>query len=173
MMDPTQLEEFVKRLTENQTRIHGYVYSLLGNHNQASDVVQETNLVLWRKNDEYDCERPFLPWAFSIARFQVLAYIRDQKRDRCLLDEDLVRSMATVAEKEALGHESIETALQDCIRKLTKQNQELLRMRYFREKTISELAVSMNRGQSAVKTSLMRIRKTLMSCIQSRIEETS
>ncbi|MEM7785200.1 MAG: sigma factor-like helix-turn-helix DNA-binding protein, partial [Planctomycetota bacterium] len=84
-----------------------------------------------------------------------------------------VRSMATVAEKEALGQESIETALQDCIRKLTEQNQELLRMRYFREKTISELAVSMNRGQSAVKTSLMRIRKTLMSCIQSRIEETS
>ncbi|MDF1745393.1 MAG: sigma factor, partial [Gimesia sp.] len=42
-------EQFVQQLTENQNRLYGYVYSLLGDHSRAEDVLQETNLVLWRK----------------------------------------------------------------------------------------------------------------------------
>ena len=68
-------EQFVQQLAENQNRLYGYVYSLVGDHAQAADVVQETNMVLWRKLDEFDPQRPFLPWAFTIGRFQVLAHI--------------------------------------------------------------------------------------------------
>ena len=46
-------EQFVRHLTENQNRLYGYVYSLLGDHSRAADVVQETNLVLWRKVGEF------------------------------------------------------------------------------------------------------------------------
>ena len=87
-------EGFVRHLTENQTRLYGYVFSLLGDHARAADVVQETNLVLWRKIDEFQPEKPFLPWAYAIARFQVLAHLRDKSRDRLLLDEELAEVMS-------------------------------------------------------------------------------
>ena len=49
MASPETTEKFVQRLTANQTRLYGYVYSLLADHSRTADVVQETNLVLWRK----------------------------------------------------------------------------------------------------------------------------
>ena len=58
-MDDRQFsEQFVQLLTENQNRIYGYIYSLLGNFERSADVLQETNLVLWRKNSEFRMGEP-------------------------------------------------------------------------------------------------------------------
>ena len=94
-------EKFVQQLTEHQNRLYGYVYSLLGDHSRAADVVQETNLVLWRKIDEFDAQRPFLPWALAIARFQVMAHLRDHQRDRLLLDAELAETLSGETERQA------------------------------------------------------------------------
>jgi len=44
-------------------------------------VLQETNLVLWRKADEFNEEMSFVTWACAIAKFQVKAQRRDMQRD--------------------------------------------------------------------------------------------
>ena len=49
--DPT--EHFIQSLTESQNRLYGYIYSLVGDHHAAADVLQECNLVLWRKFGEF------------------------------------------------------------------------------------------------------------------------
>ena len=54
MPQPDTTEQFVQQLAEHQSRLFGYVYSMLGDHSRAADVLQETNLVLWRKNAEFD-----------------------------------------------------------------------------------------------------------------------
>ena len=87
-------EHFVQQLATHQNRLYGYVYSLLGDHSRAADVLQETNIVLWRKIDEFQTDKSFLPWAFAIARFQVLAHLRDHNRDRLLLDAELAELKA-------------------------------------------------------------------------------
>ena len=66
-------------LTGTQSRLYAYICSLIGGAAGARDVLQETNLVLWDKAQEYDPARPFLPWAYRIAYLQVLAY-RKQPR---------------------------------------------------------------------------------------------
>ena len=164
-------ERFVQQLTENQNRVYGYIYSLLGDHSRASDVLQETNLVLWRKNEEFREGADFIPWAFSIARFQVLAYLRDKKRDRCLLDEELVSAIAETAEVEASKFEEVRIALRKCMTHLSETNRELLRQRYFGGQSIKTLATSLDRGESAIKVALMRIRKTLATCIESETKQ--
>ena len=73
-------EYFIQALTESQNRLYGYIFSLVGEHHAASDILQECNLVLWRKFGEFRPESDFIPWAFAIARFQVLAHLRDRKR---------------------------------------------------------------------------------------------
>ena len=107
--DHTEL--FVQPLTENQNRLYGYVYSLLGDHGRAEDVLQETNLVLWRKIAEFDQARPFLPWAFGIVRFQVLAQLRDNKRDRLLLDSNLGELLSEEAARQSEQIDEIQEAL--------------------------------------------------------------
>ncbi|MCB1242244.1 MAG: hypothetical protein H7A54_05920 [Akkermansiaceae bacterium] len=62
--DPKEI--FIRSLTESQNRLYGYVYSLLGSHQAAAEVLQMTNLVLWRKLDEFRAGSDFIPWAICV-----------------------------------------------------------------------------------------------------------
>ena len=169
MTEAKKTENFVRLLAEHQNRVYGYVYSLLGDHTRASDVVQETNLVLWRKIDQFDPEKPFLPWAFAIARFQVLAHLRDQKRDRFLLDPDLAESLSAEAETQAEQLDELREALRPCMQSLTERNRELIEHRYFHAMSIADVAAAVERSVSAVKVALLRVRRQLGQCVQQRM----
>ena len=162
-------EIFVRRLTEHQNRLYGYIYSLIGDHSRAADVVQETNLVMWRKISEYQTDKPFLPWAFAIARFQVLAHLRDSSRDRLLLNEELAETLSQEAEEQAGQVEDIRAALRPCMQLLSSSNRELIEHRYFRERPVAEIAASVGRTASSVKVAMLRIRRKLAECMQSRL----
>lgn len=162
-------EKFVQQITEHQTRLYGYVYSLLGDHSRAADVVQETNLVLWRKIDEFDPQKPFLPWAYAIARFQVMAHLRDHKRDRLLLDAELAETLSAEAERQAQQIDLVRAALRPCMQLLTPANRELIEQRYIRAMPVADVAATVDRTVGAIKVALLRIRRQLAECVQKRI----
>ncbi len=169
MNETNVTEQFVRQLTDHQNRVYGYVYSLLGNHSQANDVVQETNLVLWRKIDEFDPQKSFLPWALAIARFQVLAHLRDRKRDRLLLDAELAEAVSREAERQADSFEDVRAALRPCLQTLTDSSRDLVERRYFRGMSIAEISQAVDRTMSSVKVALLRSRRHLADCIQTRL----
>ena len=166
-MDRTEI--FVQQLTENQARLYGYVYSLLGDYSRTADVVQETNMVLWRKLDEFDANREFLPWAFAIARYQVMAHLRDCKRDRLLLDAELAESLSAEAQKQAEQIDALRAALRICIARLTPEHRSLIEQRYVRSVSLAEVAAATERTVGAIKVALLRIRRQLADCVQKRM----
>lgn len=166
MTKPEHTEQFVQQLTESQNRLYGYVFSLLGDRAAANDVVQETNLVLWRKLDEFDPSRPFLPWAFAVARFQVLANLRDKKRDRLLLDEDLADKLGSEVESASGSLDAVREALRGCLQKLPPQSRDLVQHRYLRSMSVADVADALGRTVGATKVALLRARKQLAACIE-------
>lgn len=169
-MDHTEnSEQFVQQLTENQNRLYGYVYSLLGDHSRTADIVQETNLVLWRKINEFDPLRPFLPWAFAIARFQVMAHMRDQNRDRLLLDAELVETLSGEVEKQAENIDQLRRALRQCMQSVTSENRELIEQKYLQSMSLADVAAATNRTVGAIKVALLRVRRQLSECVERRI----
>jgi len=171
MTHPETTEQFVQQLTENQNRLYGYVFSLVGDHSRAADVVQETNLVLWRKIEEFQSGKPFLPWAFSIARFQVLANLRDRKRDRMLLDAELAETLSAEVQQQTQQMDSFQEALRPCLKLLSATNRELIEGRYFRATPVAEIAAAADRTVSSVKVALLRIRRQLADCVHKRMAE--
>lgn len=162
-------ERFVQQLAENQNRLYGYVYSLLGDHTRAADVVQETNLVLWRKLEQFETDKPFLPWAFAIARFQVLAHLRDQGRDRFLLDTELVETLSLDVEQKSERLEMVRTALRVCLKRLKDDQRRLVEARYFRQQSIADVAAEFGATAGAIKVRVLRIRRALGECIENRL----
>lgn len=162
-------ESFVQQLAENQNRLLAYIYSLVGDHSRAADVLQETNLVLWRKLDEFQADRPFLPWSYAIARFQVLAHLRDRGRDRILLDPDLAESISEEAERQAAVVDDVQVALRTCLQSLSKTNRKLIQLRYFDAKSVKDVSASVERSVGSVKVALLRARRQLAECVQSRV----
>src|SRR5215212_3872657 len=88
-------EEFVQLLTGEQSRLFGYIVTLLGDVNDASNVLQQANMVLWRKANEFKLGTNFHVWAKKTAYYQTLAYLRDRKRDKLVFDDELLEQLAS------------------------------------------------------------------------------
>ena len=169
MTESDKTERFVQQLATHQNRLYGYVFSLVGDHSRAADVLQETNIVLWRKIDEFNTDKAFLPWAFAIARFQVLAHLRDRKRDRLLLDAELAEAISSEAERQGEQLEQLHAALRPCLQSLTAGNRDLVERRYFQARSIADIATAVDRSVSSIKVALLRSRRHLSECIQRRL----
>lgn len=170
-MPPSAFDEkrFIAELTRHQPAIGAFCHAQLGSRQEAQEVLQTTCVTLWQKASEWDASRPFLPWAFGIARFTVMAHLRDRGRERLIFDEDVVSSMAAESEAYAAGHEDRREALRECFERLTNENRELLRLHYVAGHSIKELTRHFERSESALKMNLLRLRQQLSLCVSRRL----
>ena len=75
-LDAIQQAEFVGQITRHQTALRAYIISLMPGMDGVSDVLQETNLVLWEKRGKYQPGTNFQAWACAIARYEVKTHRR-------------------------------------------------------------------------------------------------
>ena len=47
-------DDFILELTQCQQRLYGYIFRRMANRDQAMEVLQQTNLVLCRKADDFE-----------------------------------------------------------------------------------------------------------------------
>lgn len=158
-------EVFVQLLTSHQLSLLHYIAMLLGDVNEARNVLQETNLVLWRKSSEFELGTKFSTWAHQVAYWQVQAFIRDRKRDRHVFDEQMIAQLARI-EPEEWAEPEVRVALRHCLAGVSSANQEMLRMRYEGGMTINSLAAKLQKTPAAVKVGLLRVRRALLRCIE-------
>ena len=163
-------ERFVSDLTNSQPRLFAYVMSLLRNPEEARDVLQETNLVLWKKIDEYPEIASFDAWSTKVAYYQVLAYRRDRGRDRHQFDDQLINQIAEAAEQATKNADQRMTFLSSCIERLSESHRELLSNRYGKQLSLKELAKTMGKTPAALGMTLHRVRRVLMDCIELRLQ---
>ena len=86
--------EFLRCFTANEAAIRAYVRRLVPLRSDADDVMQEVAVVLWEKFDEFRVGGDFRAWALGVARFEVLAWLRDKARDRLVLAQDVAELLA-------------------------------------------------------------------------------
>ena len=160
---------FVGHLTGCQSSLYAFISALLGGAEGAGDVLQETNIVLWNKAGDFDPSRPFLPWAYTFARFQVMAWRKKQSRDRLILDDELVDRVAADFVALDLTAELQLEALEGCLSKMAPSQRQLLDSRYTHGEAVNEIAVRMGREENAISASLYRIRRALMRCVEATL----
>jgi RNA polymerase sigma-70 factor (ECF subfamily) len=156
-------------LTGSQSQLYAYICTLTGGSSGARDVLQETNLALWDKAQEYDPSRPFLPWAYRMAYLQVLAYRKRCARSRLVFDDELVGALAVEARGDDAGHERRLEALGHCMDRLPGPRRKLLDRRYLHGETVDRIAADLRKAPNVVAANLYRIRKALLECIQSQL----
>jgi RNA polymerase sigma factor (sigma-70 family) len=67
-----------------------YIKSRIFNKQDAEDLVQNVLIILSKKMNEFDANKSFCSWAFSICNFQIKAYFSKSKRNKIvsILDEE-------------------------------------------------------------------------------------
>lgn len=162
--------EFIEHLTNSQLALRAYIRASMGSAAAVDDVVQQTNLVLWRKIDQWQAGTPFLPWMFSVAKFEILAHYRDQQRERLVFDEDVLELMADESQELLIGSLSDRgDALRDCLQHIEGTQRDILIGKYVAGLSIDELAEKFARSHDSIKSGLLRIRKKLNQCISTKL----
>lgn len=166
MNSSDRTEQFVQLLTDSQDRLFAYILSLLPNPERARDVLQETNLVLWRKSEDYSPGTSFTAWACKTAYFQVLAYRRDRMRDKHVFDEELLRDLAERSSGVLESYDRRQSALSACMEKLSPRQQHLIRSRYVDRCSVTQIAERAAVSAPSIVMALHRVRQKLMDCIE-------
>ncbi len=152
--------------------LRGLLIAMIRRAADVDDVLQETNTVLWRKRDEYDYEREFLPWACRIAQLQAMAFFKRVRNDgQATLDDRALEQIAVIATKQVVNASSHAEALAYCMEKLSSQHRQLVESRYCESMPVTQIAMQEGRTADAVSMTLYRIRKTLMECIQKTVAQ--
>jgi RNA polymerase sigma-70 factor, ECF subfamily len=159
---------FVQHLTAAQSSLYAFICSLMGELEQAQDVLQETNVKLWRRAKEYDPQRPFLAWAFSFARWEVMAWRKKVQRSRLVLDDDLLDLVAAKMESDSAAGGEL-AALEKCLSQLPPKQREVMDARYQEGETVRAMAARMGQPENALAALLYRIRRALHECITAHL----
>ncbi|NWK55060.1 sigma-70 family RNA polymerase sigma factor [Verrucomicrobiaceae bacterium N1E253] len=160
-------ERMIGLISKHQVVLHDYIFALIQDATLADDILQETNLVLWRKASEYDLSRPFLPWARGIAWNQVRAASRDASRDRLVFSRKTMELLAQESEQSQVYlPNQREQSLAECIALLTPKQQALVKARYFDDISVHSMAEQLDRPASSISQALYLIRNKLKQCVQ-------
>jgi RNA polymerase sigma-70 factor (ECF subfamily) len=166
---PGPSHDFLLLLTRHQSALYASIAALLGGVDGANDVLQETNVVLLEKAAEYEPLRPFLPWAMTFARFQVLAWRKRQSRDRLVIDDELLTCLADRLAAESARSDRRLDALERCLNQLPPDSRRLVDARYVNGEAVQDIASRLQRSVNVVSVSLFRIRKALLDCVRARL----
>jgi RNA polymerase sigma-70 factor, ECF subfamily len=169
LMSPTESQHhnrFLRSFTAHEAAIRAYVRRMVPTRADADDVMQETSVVLWEKFDTFREDGDFRAWAFGVARFEVLAWLRDKGRDRMVLNEDVITKLADAAEDDEPRFARQREALDACMEKVGADQRELLMQAYGEESKIQEVARHSGRTVPGFYQWLHRMRKLLLDCIR-------
>ena len=70
-----------------QPRLYGFILKRLADRDQTLEVLQRTNLVICQKTADYRPGTSFAAWTFTIARFQLMAWRKNQSRNRLVFSD--------------------------------------------------------------------------------------
>ena len=170
MDDPKHLSAFVKLLTNHQGEIRAFVISLLPGSPDVADVVQETNLVLWNKRDNFELGTNFVAWAFTTARYQVMKQRLRQKRDgKVMFSDELIDTLAEMAPPPGTNDEYL-LALEECMERLNPAQRKMISSRYSAGMSLQKQAAASGGTAGSLRIALMRLRAGLRLCVERQIK---
>ena len=165
-------EDFVQSFTRSQRRLYLYVLSQVPNPVDADEILQDTNVVIWKKSQQYEPGTNFFSWAARIAHFEILKYRDRWKRERLQFSAEFVAQVAEEIEQNIDAFDQRRDALMQCLRKLKPEDRQLIQQRYTPGQTGQTMAEDLGRPANSIYQSLSRIRRALAECVARRLAVT-
>jgi RNA polymerase sigma-70 factor, ECF subfamily len=162
-------DDFVQLFTKWQRRLFLFILAQVPHTGDAEEILQETNLVIWRKSHVYRPGTNFFAWCCRIAVLEVLKHRERRRRNAVILSDALIEVIAREAEENVDSLEAQRRALLVCLTRLAPADRELIRERYAPGETGKSVAHKLGRPTNSVYQSLSRIRRALLECIKRRM----
>jgi RNA polymerase sigma-70 factor, ECF subfamily len=165
MDQPLPEKEFAALLDTHQQRILAWLLAVTGEPADAKELLQMTNLVLWRKAEQFVPGTNFTAWALRVAQFEVMSWRQRKARERLVFDDALLDGIAAVFDEVDAAAEARHDALEECLAKLPPRQREVVVQRYLHSEAVEHIGRGMGLPANAVSQLLWRARRNLLDCI--------
>ncbi len=154
-----------------QRRLWFAMTRMVGDSDEAADVVQEAFVKAWEKLEDYDARYRFYTWLYTIARNRALNAIRRRKiRGFLSLSRPAEAPRLAAADDTAARVERGEmaAALEACRGTLPEDQREAFDLRHADGMAYAEIAVATGVPEGTVMSRLYRAREKMRDCLRSR-----
>ncbi len=156
-------------LNRYESKVFTYVSYFVRNREVAEDLFQDIfmRVVSTIRSDRYTEQQKFSSWLMRISHNIVIDYFRHQKNEKNISNDetevdlfnDIRLSDENNVETQIIRQQNL-NGLQDIIKMLPQNQQEIIDLRYFQEKSFKEIAVLLN---CSINTALGRTRYALIN----------
>ena len=157
---------FLREFSKSQTRLSAFILMIIHNSHDADEVFQETASLLWEQFDKFEPGTNFGAWAVSIAKFKVLEYLRQNKKNRSLFNPELYQELSVLAEPASTESDHRIKALQGCFHRLDRSCRSLLSLRYQKNLSVKEIAQKKGVAVGVMYRKMSKIFNLLRRCIE-------
>ena len=150
--------------------VFSFVMKKVQDENVADEITVSVFSKVLAKLDLYDPNFQFKTWILTIAQNTVIDYWRKKNRE----NEDSMESFEGFKNQFALSPEELLISEEDqkqiitIIESLDSNYQEIIRLRFFEEKSIKEIAEELNLTVANTKVRIMRAKKVLAALLKNK-----
>lgn len=165
-------------LGRHKTRLYNYIIRIIRDEDLANDIFQEAfmKVITTIKQGRYTPDGKFASWLTRIAHNIIIDHYRADKgyavvsADAAADDKDLLNRMDLAEEtiEDLLVANTIRDDIRAMIRRLPREQRQVLAMRYYRDLSFKEIA---ERTGVSINTSLGRMRYAIIN-LRRYIEQT-
>jgi RNA polymerase sigma factor (sigma-70 family) len=140
-------------LSELSDRLRAFYRRRLGaDCSDSEDLVQDTLIAIHTRRASFDTQQPFTAWAYAMARYKLIDYLRRQRTHAAVPVDDCEELFAPDGVDQAAASRDV----QQLLAQLPEAAGEAIRLTRIEGLSIEETAERTGRSVSAVKVSIHR-----------------
>ncbi|PIT92900.1 MAG: RNA polymerase subunit sigma-70 [Candidatus Harrisonbacteria bacterium CG10_big_fil_rev_8_21_14_0_10_38_8] len=151
------------------TQIYRFIYLKVSHKEQAEDLSHEVFLKAWKNLPNFKIQKfPFSSWLYRIARNSVIDYYRT-KKDNTSLESffSVIEERFQIDDTEKLtDHAIFFKKFKEVLSSLTKDQQEVINLRFIEDLTPAEIATIINKKEGTVRILQHRAVKKLKELLE-------
>jgi len=170
-----ELEFFETIMRRHNQRLYRIARSILGEEDEAMDVVQETYITAYYQLHQFKGPSGFPSWLSRIASNEAMMRIRKSKRIHYILDDDKhelneIKSLEPQP-MDALATQQLRQLIEEAIDLLPTDCRSVYVMRAIQQLSTAETARSLDVSNDVVKTRYLRAKRSLKTIFEGHIEK--
>ncbi|MFY0685825.1 MAG: sigma-70 family RNA polymerase sigma factor [Cyclobacteriaceae bacterium] len=153
-------QAFAQLINRHQQQVYNYVLFLLKNNEDADEITQDCFVKAYRNLKSFRHDARFSTWILRIAHNSAMTVLR-KKRYSTVDIEQAKQLMDNSGSDYNLNRNELSTMLHAALDELKPDEQSVITLFYFNEKSVHEIATITRLSVSNIKVKLMRSRKKL------------
>lgn len=150
----TKNEAFRELVTTYQERLYYQIRSIVYNHDDTDDILQETFIKIYQKIDTFKGDSKLFSWMYRIATNQALDFLKAKSKQLKLSFEETNSLIINQLEADDFfDGDNAEILLQQAVASLPEKQQLVFKMKYYQELDYKTLSEILNTSVGALKAS--------------------